>query len=244
MKVLGVIPARLHSQRLAKKLLRNILGKPLIQWTWEAAQRASTLSDLVIACDDEELLTVCKKFSPRVYLTSPKHSSGTERIAEVIQGIPADIVVNIQADEPLIHRETIDGLVQLLQKEDYSLPMATVIKKIERTEEVTNPSVVKVVIDRHGYALYFSRATIPYLRDNDQDILRYKHLGIYAYREWFLEKFPKLIPGVLESAEKLEQLRVLEAGLRIKTIETNHETCGVDTAEDLIRVEELLRRNT
>ena len=240
MKVIGVIPARLESTRLYRKLLRKLLGKPLIQWTWESAKKARLLDSLIIACDDEKIKETAESFGAIAQLTSVEHASGTDRITEAVADKEARIVVNIQADETFIHPVVIDGLAEtMLANRD--LVMATVRKKIDDPDEIANPNTVKVVCDKDGYALYFSRFALPYYRQDSSTKVYYKHLGIYAYTKDFLYTFKKLAPSYLEKAEKLEQLRVLEAGYRIKVIDTSFETCGIDTEEDFLNAEKMLR---
>jgi 3-deoxy-manno-octulosonate cytidylyltransferase (CMP-KDO synthetase) len=240
MKVIGVIPARYESTRLPRKLLRDICGKPLLQWTYEAASKSKLLDKLIIACDDAKIKEACDSFGANCVMTSLDHKSGTDRIAEAVAAIDAKIIINIQADEPLINPAVIDGLAETMLASE-SLVMATVKRKISDSCEIDNPNAVKVVCDKDGFALYFSRHAIPYKRDVATDVIYYKHLGIYAYTKDFLYVFKKLTSSVLENAEKLEQLRVLEAGYKIKVIETRFDTVGVDTAQDLEKVIEIIR---
>ncbi len=245
LNIIGVIPARYESTRLTFKLLRTICGKSLLQWTWENASVAYSLDRLIIACDHLEIKKEAEKFGAEVILTSPEHSSGTDRIAEAIRDIDAKVVINIQADEPLIHHSIIDRLAQeMLSNEE--LVMATVKKRIDQENEINNPDVVKVVTTREDFAIYFSRFPIPFYRDESCPPLYYKHLGIYAYTKDFLYTFKNLPESSLEGAERLEQLRALEAGYKIKVIETQFDSCGVDTEEDLHKAERLLaeRENT
>lgn len=237
--IIGVIPARYESTRLSHKLLRTICGKSLLQWTWENATATHSLDRLIIACDHLEIKKVAEKFGAEVILTSPEHSSGTDRIAEAIREIDTKIVINIQADEPLIHHSIIDRLAQEMLA-DKKLVMATVKKRIDRESEINNSNVVKVVTTREDIALYFSRFSIPFYRDESSRHLYYKHLGIYAYTKDFLYTFKNLPKSSLEGAERLEQLRALEAGYKVKVIETQFDSCGVDTEEDLHRAEKLL----
>lgn len=241
MKTIGVIPARWASTRLPGKILVDLNGKPMIQHVWEKTKKAAALDDVLIACDDERVQEACAAFGATVVMTSLDHASGTDRIVEAVKDLDADIVVNVQGDEPLISPDVINALADVLQS-DAQCPMATVIKKLENEEDFLNPSVVKVVTDRNGIALYFSRHAIPFNREEKDfsDLVVYKHLGIYAYRKDFLIKFNELPFSSLEQTEKLEQLRVLEAGYKIKTVETDFETIGVDTPEDLQRVVQLL----
>ena len=241
MKVIGVIPARFESTRLPHKLLKELCGKPLLQWSYEAAKRARLLDTLIIACDDKRIKDAAAAFNAPCVMTSPEHKSGTDRIAEAVSAIDAKIVINIQADEPLIDPLVIDRLAQEMLADD-KLMMATAKCKITAPEEINNPNVVKVVCDKNGYALYFSRHAIPYLRDKDFMPHYYKHLGIYAYTKDFLYVFKKLSGSMLEAAEKLEQLRVLEAGYKIKMIEVEQESVGVDTQEDFNRVEAIIKK--
>ena len=245
-KVIGVIPARWASSRFEGKVLVAIQGKPMIQHVWEQAQKSKLLKDVIIACDDKRVFHIAQEFGATVIMTSPDHQSGTDRIAEVIGNIKTDVIVNIQGDEPLINPEVIDALAQAIVS-DESCSMATVIKKITDEKELNDPNVVKVVIDNHKNAIYFSRSAIPFHRDrtsfeNFTEVGYYKHLGLYAYTKEFLAIFVELPPSPLEQVEKLEQLRVLEAGYPIKTIETDMETIGVDTPEDLKKVEAIINK--
>lgn len=242
MQAIGVIPARWGSTRFAGKVLANLNGKPMIEHVWQRSRQSRLLKEVIIACDDERIVKAAGNFGAKAVLTSKDHASGTDRIAQAVANVSADIVVNIQGDEPLIHHSVIDSLVTALSK-DPACVMATAIKLIRTKEELENPNVVKAVIDAAGNALYFSRSVIPYDRDKAgiQKIRHYKHLGIYAYRKSFLMKFTDMPKSRLEQAEQLEQLRALEAGVKIKTVLTDIETVGVDTPEDLARVEQLLR---
>jgi len=244
MKAIGIIPARWHSERFEGKVLANLLGKPLVQHVWESAKQSRMLEDVIIATDNENVIKAVKGFGGKAVYTSKDQPSGTDRIVEVINPIEAEVVVNIQGDEPLVHYSMIDDLVSVLL-EDSSVQMATVIRKINDKAELLNPNVVKVVIDKNGYALYFSRSPIPYARDfeaADKPRHCYKHIGIYAYTKDFLFTYTNLPKSALEDTEKLEQLRALENGYRIKTIETEFDTIGVDTPEDLKKAEECLRQ--
>jgi len=245
LNVIGVIPARYESTRLSYKLLRKICGKSLLQWTWENASATHSLDRLIIACDHLEIKKEAEEFGAEIILTSLEHCSGTDRIAEAIRDIDAKVIMNIQADEPLIHHSIIDRLAQEMLS-DEALVMATAKKRIEQESEINNPNVVKVVTTREDFAIYFSRFPIPFYRDRDSQPLYYKHLGIYAYTKDFLYTFKNLPESSLEEAEKLEQLRVLEAGYKIKVVETQFDSCGVDTEEDLGKAERLLaqRKNT
>ncbi len=240
MKIIGIIPARWGSTRFEGKVLANIAGKPMLQHVYERAKQAKLLDGVLIACDDERIFKACEKFGARTVLTSSNHPSGTDRIAEAAKKISCGLVINIQGDEPLIKPSVIDDLARAMMEERVA-PVGTLIKKMENKQEIENPNIVKVIVDQHKYALYFSRAVIPYPRDQKdfEGITYYKHLGIYAYRKDFLLNFKNLPKSKLEEIEKLEQLRMLEAGYKIKTILTDVETMGVDTPEDLEKVEAL-----
>ncbi len=245
MKAIGVIPARWGSTRFQGKVLADLLGKPVVQHVWENAKKAKTLDDLIVACDDERIIKVVEDFGGKAIYTSPDQPSGTDRLAEVVNPLDVEIAVNIQGDEPLVRPMMIDNVVMALEDEK-AAQMATVIKKIEEEAELTNSNVVKVVVDRNGYAIYFSRYAIPYNRTGESDKKKrpvyYKHIGLYAFTKDFLFTFRNLQESPLEKAEKLEQLRVLEYGYKIKTVETKFDTIGVDTPDDLLRVKEMLLR--
>lgn len=243
MEVIGVIPARYSSTRFEGKIMADILGKPMIQHVWERAKEALLLDDLIIACDEETVASCAGGFGAKAVVTSKDHSCGTDRIIEVINPLEVKIVINIQADEPLIHPTMIDSVAQALL-EDEGISMATIAKKIEDKEELDDPNVVKVVIDKNNFALYFSRGTIPFHAQNSElkTPVFYKHVGLYGYTKDFLFTYKNLPPSKLEKTECLEQLRVLEEGFRIKVIETRYDTKGVDTPEDLERVKDYLRK--
>jgi 3-deoxy-manno-octulosonate cytidylyltransferase (CMP-KDO synthetase) len=242
MDVLGIIPARYSSTRFEGKVLADILGKPMIQHVWERAKESALLDDLIIACEDERVAETAKGFGAKVTLTSKGHASGTDRICEVINSLDVKIVVNIQGDEPLIHTSMIDAVARELL-DDSDISMATVMKAIDNPEDISDPHVVKVVIDKRNFALYFSRSPIPF-HAREADIsqpLYFKHIGLYGYTKDFLFVYKNLPVSYLERVERLEQLRVLEEGFRIKVIETKHDTLGVDTPEDLEKVKALLQ---
>ena len=244
MKAIGVIPARYDSTRFPGKVLADIHGRPLIQYVYEEALKAKNLQDLLVATDDQRVLEAVQAFGGRGVITAKEHQSGTDRISEVVNPIDAQIVVNIQGDEPLIKFSMIDELVECLSQ-DSQLCMATLIRKIEEREELENQNVVKVVKDKNNFALYFSRLPVPHLRSDSaqiEDLTYYKHLGLYAYTKDFLFIFTHLPQGVLERTEQLEQLRALEQGYKIKLVETGMDTIGVDIPQDLERVKARLVR--
>lgn len=242
MNIVGVIPARYGSTRLPGKSLVEICGKPLVQWVYERASSASNLNDLVIATDDERIMRAVEAFGGKAVMTRVDHPSGTDRIAEAVSGIDCDGVVNIQGDEPLIDPALIDGLASELSSGS-SWDMVTAVCPIRDPADVTNPAVVKTVWANDGAALYFSRSPIPYVRDADAstDFQYWRHIGIYGYTRSFLDKLVSAPPCLLEEAEKLEQLRALDMGGRIKIVTTDEVGLGVDTPEDVPRAEAALR---
>ena len=238
MRALAVIPARLASTRLPRKVLREIAGRPMLAHVVEAARQCSRLADVIVATDSEEVLAVCKQHGWRAEMTSSAHRSGTDRVWEVAQRIPADVYVNVQGDEPLARPEHISALLGPMQD---SRVLVSTIQTPCATADVNNPNAVKVVTGLAGRALYFTRATVPFDRDNSGTVRRFKHLGFYAYRREALEKFCSWPESKLEVAERLEQLRFLDHGIEIHVAETSFDTVGVDTEEDLRRVEAILR---
>ena len=243
MDVIGVIPARYQSTRFAGKVLADIMGKPMLQHVWERAKQSRMLDDLIIACDDEIILKAANKFGAKAVMTSKEHSCGTDRISEVVNPLDVKVVINIQGDEPLVHPMMIDSIARALL-EDPSVNMATISKKIDDSIQVFDPNVVKVVVDKNNFALYFSRAPIPFLSPNAEieQVTYYKHIGLYGYTKDFLFTYKNLPASNLEKTERLEQLRVLSEGFKIKVIETTFETVGVDTPEDLEKVKEKLQK--
>lgn len=241
MNILCVIPARYASTRLPGKPLKDIAGKPMICRVYDRAARARSLSGVVVATDDERIARAVEAHGGRAMMTSPAHPTGTDRLAEVAAAYPQmDLIVNVQGDEPLIEPSLIDALGRAFE-EDAALAMATVVTPIEDEAEMRNPNNVKAVLDKNGCALYFSRSLIPYPR-NATDAPVYKHIGIYAYRRDFLLAYAKMAPTPLERTESLEQLRALENGFRIRCIVTGARFVGVDTPEDLARVNEIYRQ--
>lgn len=239
MKNVIVIPARYASVRLPGKPLLDIAGKPLIQWVHERASSSTLANEVLVATDDERIRAACEAFGATVVMTSPECASGTDRVHEALLGREADIVVNLQGDEPQIAPGVIDALIRVMIEEE-ALPMATLCSKIIDREEYENPHVVKVVRDANDMALYFSRAPLPYLQ-KDVPVPLYKHIGIYAFSRSFLDTFVSLPKGELEGAESLEQLRALEAGYRIKTLLVEYEGIGIDTIDDLEQARKIMR---
>ena len=236
-KIVAIIPARYHSTRFKGKPLTDIAGKPMIEWTYCHAKKARILERVIVATDDRRIFDVVRGFGGEVCLTSPKHKSGTDRVAEVAGKLKMGkegIVVNIQADEPLLESVAITQLVMPLIR-NKSLEMSTMSYRIRKKEEIDNPNIVKVVVDKKSYALYFSRSLIPHA-DKPGRKNFYKHLGLYAYRRDFLLKFARMVPTELEKRERLEQLRALENGYRIKVIESQFDPVEVDTPQDVYKV--------
>jgi 3-deoxy-manno-octulosonate cytidylyltransferase (CMP-KDO synthetase) len=241
-KILGVIPARYASSRFPGKVLASISSKTMLQHVYERCCQARYLTSTIIATDDPRIYEVARNFGAPVRMTRADHESGTDRVAEIASVESADIVVNIQGDEPLIDPAAIDAAILPLVH-DSAVMMGTLKKRIEDAREVTDPNVVKVVTDRAGDAIYFSRCPIPYVRDTHDlttpgrgAMAHFKHVGLYVYRRAFLMEYSRLAVGPLEKAERLEQLRALENGYKIRVVETEYESLGVDTPGDLDRV--------
>ncbi|MCB1084790.1 MAG: 3-deoxy-manno-octulosonate cytidylyltransferase [Chlamydiia bacterium] len=234
MKVLCVIPARLDSSRFPKKVLSLLGEKPMLQWVWEGATSVPLFDEVLFAIDNPETARLINSFGGKYCMTSSDCPSGTDRLIELMKTGKAsgDLWVNWQGDEPFIHQEMIDAL---LQDAEGDFDIWTLKKQITDEFEIEDPNIVKVVSDRRGKALYFSRSPIPYDRDGLENVTYYKHIGIYAYTKQALEKVAEMAPSELEVAERLEQLRFLENGLRIQVHETAHESIGIDVPEDLAR---------
>ncbi len=231
MTAIAVIPARYGSTRLEGKPLADILGRPMIQWVYNAVKGAERVDHVIVATDDRRIEHTAKGFGAEVVMTSSGCRTGTERVAEAVKGLTADVVVNVQADEPFVEPALIDTLVESM--EDESAHIATPMTPLRDEESMNNPNVVKVVTDRRGFALYFSRSPIPYRRAHKRAFILYRHMGIYVYRKEVLLELSGLSPTPLEEAEGLEQLRALEYGYRIKLVEWARDTISVDTPEDL-----------
>lgn len=239
-RVIGVIPARYQSTRLAAKMLRKIGGRPLVQHVYEHARQAKRLDDVFVATDHEEIAALVKGFGGKVVMTRVDHLSGTDRIVEAASSLSCDVVMNIQGDEPFMSAENMDRLAAAFD-DDRNLRFATLCVKSNSESDYTSPNSVKVVFDRHGYALYFSRSSLPHYREKNS-FFCYKHLGIYAYRRDALLAWSQLPASWLEASEKLEQLRILESGERMKVFIADHDSFGIDTEEDLKRAEEQIRK--
>jgi len=241
MQIVGVVPARYHSTRLEGKVLADVEGYPMIWWVYCRAARSSSLDKVVVAADDERIAVEIRKRGGNAVMTRTDHASGTDRVAEAAEKLGLegrDIVVNVQGDEPLLDPRAIDILVEAMKRGE-QVEMATLIHPMNHVEDPQNPNVVKVVVDRQGYALYFSRSLVPYPRNEGGPL--YRHVGIYGYRYEFLRCLVGESPTPLERAEALEQLRALETGHRIKVVETSYHSLGVDTLRDLECVRATIR---
>jgi 3-deoxy-manno-octulosonate cytidylyltransferase (CMP-KDO synthetase) len=249
MKIYAVIPARYGSTRFEGKPLADILGKPMIQYVYEGVRQSKLIDEVIVATDDQRILEAVKSFGGKAIMTSPTHSTGTNRVAEVARKLKSEIIVNVQGDEPLIKGTIIDNAIRPLLADD-TIPMSTLITRIEEVKDWLNPHIVKVVVDQKNFALYFSRSPIPFPRDLNIGRLEshpfgtdrplpmkvFKHIGVYVFRRKFLLHFSKMKPTPLEKLEKLEQLRALENGFSIKVTPVDYEPICVDTPEDLQKV--------
>lgn len=236
MKKIGIIPARYDSTRLPGKPLADINGKPMIQWVYENSIK-SNLDRVIVATDDKRVYDVVIDFGGEAMMTSKNHENGSSRLVEVVKQIDADIIVNIQGDEPLIDDEIINEVINGFENDENVVTLKTLI---EDEDEINNPNVVKVITDINDKAIVFSRIALPYKR-NEMNIKYYKHIGIYGYKKEFLMKYIKLNESTLEKAESLEQLRIIENGYSIKVLEITKELIGVDTIEDLEKVRMILK---
>ena len=242
-RILGVIPARYASSRFPGKALVSIAGKTMLQHVWERASQARYLTSVVIATDDDRIYSAAQSFGARVVMTRSDHVSGTDRVAEVASASDAEWVVNVQGDEPTLDPSAIDvAILGVFDQEDAL--MGTLKTRIHNPEVARDPNVVKVVTDQQSNAIYFSRAPIPFVRQAGEQVDYFKHIGLYIYRREFLLAYPDLPVGPLERAERLEQLRALENGFKIRVVETDYDALGVDTPEDLKHVTELFEKTS
>lgn len=242
MKVIGVIPARYESTRFPGKPLAEIFGKPMIQWVYEASGKSSRLSGLIVATDDERIYKSVVSFGGSVVMTSKNCFSGTDRVAEAVRDISADIIINIQGDEPLLDYKALDFLVELFAA-DMNLKLATLVAPIKNREELSNSNVVKVVMDNSDNCLYFSRSAIPFTRALEFNQIEFwRHVGIYAFEKDFLFKFTSYPQGNLEKAESLEQLRALENNVAIKAVKLKEwKGISIDTPQDLLAIKDIIK---
>lgn len=250
MKTVVIIPARLGSSRLPRKVILDICGKPMVQYVYEVAKKAKGITDVYIATDSLEVEAICKKFTENIIMTNETHQSGTDRLAEAVEMIECDNIINVQGDEPLMDAHLITQLAEVLN--DPTNDMVSAMHTIKTTAELQSPNAVKVTVDKNSNALYFSRSIIPHHRDEWETLLNhhitipsplkfYKHIGIYGYKKSFLQEYASMEQTYLEKLEKLEQLRVLENGYKINMIETEYEPVGVDVLADLEKVREIIR---
>ena len=242
MTVITFIPSRYDSRRFPGKPLALIAGKPMIEHVYQRAMSCPEVSDVFVATDDERIFQCVRDFGGKAVMTEKEHPTGTDRIAEASEKMnlnEEDLIANVQGDQPLFHPSAISDLIAPL-REDPNIPMSTLKYRITGEREIDNPNRVKVVTDKRGFALFFSRSAIPFFRNSRSNMVYYKHLGFYAYRKDFLKKFGALPVGELESSEKLEQLRALEYGFKIKVVETPFDSIEVDTPADIKRVEQIM----
>ncbi len=242
-RIAVIIPARYASQRLPGKPLLKIAGKPMIQWVYERAKQIPGVGKVVVATDDERISEAVTSFGGEAYMTPVTISNGSERVGAVAENMQTDIIVNLQGDEPLISPDSVGRAIQEMNKEP-NLQVTTLGYPLRYEEEWHNPAVVKILVDNYHNAIYFSRAAIPFPRDNGfRPIpLLMRHIGIYVYRKHFLLQFLNWPRGILEEREKLEQLRILERGYKIRVIKANEFSPGVDTAEDILSVEKIIQK--
>lgn len=242
-KTFAIIPARLESTRLPGKLLRDLCGKPLLQRVFENATSMGIFDRIYVATDSNEIEKRCTEFSCPVIKTSPDHSSGTSRIAEACQSLPeADLIINIQGDEPFIRKEQLSSLINGLANQD-ECQIGTLVYPSHNFEESLDPNIVKAVKDHQNHALYFSRYSIPYVRDGKKEGVWLHHLGVYGFKRRFLEAYPHLKDCELERREKLEQLKFLTNGYKILLVETLEKTVGIDTLEDFEKAQEIISKS-
>jgi len=245
MKVIAVIPARYASTRFPAKLMQDLCGKTVILRTYEAAVNTHLFDDVFVVTDSDLIFEEIVSNGGKAIMSIKEHESGSDRIAEAVENLEVDIVVNVQGDEPFINKEPLEKVIEVFKNDvDKKVDLASLMREISNEEEINNPNNVKVVVDQNGFALYFSRSVIPYPREKNVGVRYFQHIGIYAFRKQALLDFYSLPMKSLEASEKLEQLRYLEFGKRIKMIETTHVGIGIDTAEDLEKARKILIRNS
>lgn len=231
MKTVALIPARMGATRFPAKLIADLCGKPLIARTYLSTVATGVFDDVMVVTDHSDIAEIIQGEGGKVFMSQQEHESGSDRIAEAVRNIKAEVVVNVQGDEPFQDQKSLRELVRVF--EDTAVEVASMMSRISDPSQAENPNVVKVVTDKDGFALYFSRSPLPYRRNTDIAVAAYKHIGIYAYRKQTLLNFTQLEKSALEQAEMLEQLRLLENGIRIKMIESDHQAVAIDTKEDL-----------
>ncbi len=238
MKIIGVIPARYASSRFPGKPLADICGKPMIWWVYEQCKKVTEFHQVYVATDDERIMTTCKELGIDVMLTATNHANGTERIGEVATKVDGELFINIQGDEPLINPDSIRTLISMF--DDSNVYYGSLKRKIANQDELDSPNVVKIITDMNHRAIYLSRSPIPYVRDSKETCTQFAHIGLYGYTREFLSIFNQLPMGQLERAESIEPLRAIEYGYSLKIQEVAASTIGVDTPEDLVKVQELI----
>lgn len=231
LKTVALIPARMAASRFPRKMLADLCGKPVIQRTYEATVATGLFDQVVVVTDDQEIFEVMEQAGAKVMMSDPSHQSGSDRIAEAASQLVVDVVVNVQGDEPFVDKDTLASLLEAFQEEGVSV--ASLMMPLTAVEDIQNPNYVKVITDLKGDALYFSRSPIPYVRDTQAGHQYFRHIGVYGYRKETLLAFTQMPMTVLEVTEKLEQLRLLENGIKIRMVKTNHLSIGIDTPEDL-----------
>ena len=241
MKIIAVIPARYASTRFPAKLMQDLGGQTVIRRTYEAAVSTQLFDDVFVVTDSTVIFNEILSHGGKAIMSIKEHESGSDRIAEAVETIDADIVVNVQGDEPFMQRGPLADLLAVFRDDtDKKIDLASLMREISSPDEINNPNNVKVVVDQSGFALYFSRSVIPMRRDPQAAVRYFQHIGVYAFRKQAIMDFAKLPVGMLESSEKLEQLRYLEFGRRIKMVETSHVSIGIDTPEDLERAKQMI----
>ncbi len=234
MKIIAVIPARYASTRFPAKLMQDLVGKTIIRRTYESALETNLFDDVFVVTDSDLIYNEITSFGGKAIMSKKTHESGSDRIAEAVENMNVDIVVNVQGDEPFIDKDSLEKIVELYKNDDdHQIDLASLMREITDEQAIENPNNVKVITDQFGYALYFSRAVIPYPREKNVGVKYYQHIGVYAFRKQALMDFYALPMQSLEASEKLEQLRYLEYGKKIKMIATSHIGIGIDTPEDL-----------
>jgi 3-deoxy-manno-octulosonate cytidylyltransferase (CMP-KDO synthetase) len=242
MKIIAVIPARYASTRFPAKLMQDLGGKTVIRKTYEAAMNTQLFDDVFVVTDSDLIYNEIVSNGGKAIMSIKEHESGSDRIAEAVENLDVDIVVNVQGDEPFINTEPLAKVIEVFKNDtNQQVDLASLMREITNEEDINNPNNVKVVTDQNGFALYFSRSVIPYPRERNVGVRYMQHIGIYAFRKQALMDFYSLPMKSLEASEKLEQLRYLEFGKRIKMVETTHVGIGIDTAEDLEKARQMLR---
>jgi 3-deoxy-manno-octulosonate cytidylyltransferase (CMP-KDO synthetase) len=242
MKIIAVIPARYASTRFPAKLMQDLAGKSVILTTYQAAVATALFDDVFVVTDSDIIFNEIQSHGGKAIMSIKEHESGSDRIAEAIQNMDVDVVVNVQGDEPFIDKQPLEAVIEVFKKDvDSQIDLASLMRPITNKKDIENPNNVKVVVDQLGRALYFSRSVIPYPRDENAGVRYFQHIGIYAFRKQALLDFYALPMKSLEASEKLEQLRYLEFGKRIQMVETAHVGIGIDTPEDLERAREMMK---